>query len=185
MKKTLCFVAAFSLCITLARAQTPSPTPTPVPSVAATAHPNLTGTWNLNLAKSDFDQIPPPASETLVFTQTDSHITVAVTSDSDRGKENYTLGFPTDGTDTPTPKETIPATAELQILSSKGEWKGASFVFTEKITYQGNPGTLTSTFTLSPDGKTLTRVMHISVDQGDFNTTSVFEKQPANVSNPV
>ena len=185
MKKSFCLAAALSLCATLATAQTPSPTSTPVPSAASTAHPNLTGTWNLNLAKSNFDQIPPPVSETLIFTQTGSHFTVAIASDSDRGKENYTLAFPADGTDTPTPKDTIPATAELQILSSKGEWQGASFNFTEKITYQGNPGTLTSTFTLSPDGKTLTRAMHISVDQGDFNTTSVFEKQPANASNPV
>ena len=185
MKKILCLAATLSLCTILVSAQTPSPTPTPVPSAAATAHPNLTGTWNLNLSKSDFDQIPPPVSETLVFTQTGSRFTIEVISDSDRGKENYTLAFPIDGTDTPTPKDTIPATAELQILSSKGEWQGMSFVFTEKITYQGNPGTLISTFTLSPDGKTLTRVMHISVDQGDFNTTSVFEKQPANASNPV
>lgn len=185
MTKTLCLAAALSLCTSSAPAQIPSATPTPVPSAAITTHPDFTGTWNLNLAKSDFDQIPPPARETLVLIQTDSHLTVAVTSDSDRSKENYTLAFPTDGTDTPTPKDTIPTTAELQILSSKGEWKGASFVFTEKITYQGNPGTLTSTFTLSPDGKILTRVMHISVDQGDFDTTSVFEKQPANASNPV
>jgi len=185
MKKILCLAAALSLCTTVVSAQTSSPTPTPVPSAVATAHPNLTGTWSLNLSKSDFDQIPPPVSETLAFTQTGPRLTIGVISDSDRGKENYTLSFPTDGTDTPTPKDTIPATAELQILSSKGEWQGGSFVFTEKITYQGNPGTLTSTFTLSPDGKTLTRVMHISVDQGDFNTTSVFEKQPANASNPV
>ena len=64
---------------------------------------------------------------------------------------------------------------------------GASLILTQRITYQGGAGTLKSTFTLSPDGKTLTRVMHISVDQGEFDTTSVFDKQPVpgGGSNPV
>jgi len=175
MRKTLRLAAVLALSGSLVSAQTPSPAPAAAP--AAAAHPSLTGTWNLNLTKSNFDQVPPPASEILTFTQNDSHFTIAVTSDSDRGKENYTLPFSSDGADTPTPNSTFAETAELRVLSSRGEWQGSSLIFTEKITYEGNPGTLKSTFTLSPDGKTLTRVMDISVDQGNFETTSIFDKQ--------
>lgn len=179
MTKTLCLAAVLALSGSLLTAQTPSPTPAPAAPVVQAAHPDFSGTWTLNLAKSDFDQIPPPASEVLTFTQTGSNFTVAVASDSDRGKENYTLAFPSNGTETPIPSNVFPATAELRILSSKGEWQGSSLILTEKITYQGNPGTLKSTYTLSADGKTLTRAMHITVDQGEFDTTSVFDRQTA------
>ncbi|ODU55298.1 MAG: hypothetical protein BGO25_10845 [Acidobacteriales bacterium 59-55] len=164
-------------------APTPVPTPAPVPAApaatapAATVRPNLTGTWSLDLARSNYDQVPPPTSEFLVFAQAGSGFTVGVTSDNDRGKEVYTLPFATDGTETPTPKGTFSDTATLQYLSTKGEWKGAALVLTQKITYEGAPGSLQSTFTLSPDGRTLTRAMHISVDQGEFDTTSVYDKQ--------
>jgi len=163
---------------------TPAPTPAPVPAatVPATApvaavRLNLAGTWSLDLAKSSYDQVPPPTSEFLVFAQAGPGFTVGVTSDNERGKEVYTLPFTVDGAETPTPKGTFSDTATLRYLSTKGEWKGAALVLTQKITYEGAPGSLQSTFTLSPDGRTLTRAMHISVDQGEFDTTSVYDKQ--------
>ena len=181
MKKILCLATLLTLPISLIHAQTPSAAPAPASppaSVAtATVGPNLAGTWNLNLAKSDYDQVPPPSSEILTLTQTGSAFTSATASDNERGKEVYTLPFTTDGTETPTPKGTFSDTATLQYLSTKAEWKGASLVVTQKILYEAAPGTLKSTFTLSADGKTLTRAMHISVDQGEFDTTAVFEKQ--------
>jgi hypothetical protein len=194
LKKTLCLAALLVLATSLIRAQPPAhaatpesvsvPETAPVPAatVPATApiaavRPNLSGTWSLDLAKSNYDQVPPPTSEFLVFAQAGSGYTVATTSDNERGKEVYTLPFATDGTETATPKGTFSDTATLQYLSTKGEWKGVALVLTQKITYEGAPGSLQSTFTLSPDGRTLTRAMHISVDQGEFDTTSVYDKQ--------
>ena len=180
MKKTLHVAILLFFAFPLIQAQTPAPAAPPAsataPAPAATA-PNLAGTWKLNLAKSDFDQVPPPTSETIVFTRTGADFTIATTSDNERGKEIYTLPFTPDGTETPTPKGTFANTATLQFLSSKADWQGSSLVLTQKIIYQGAPGILKSAFTLSPDGKTLTRVMHISVEQGEFDTTSVFDKQ--------
>ena len=190
--------AVLVLCGPLVFAQAPAPapatTPAPAPAQApATApapavRPDLSGTWTLNLSKSNYDQVPPPDDEILVFSRNGSNFSIATTSDNERGKEVYTLPFSTDGSETPTPKGTFADTATLQFLSTKGEWDGASLVLTQKITYQGGAGTLKSVFTLSPDGKTLTRAMHISVDQGEFDTTSVYDKQPAvaaGTSNPV
>lgn len=197
MTKIPCLAAALVLCGTLVSAQTPTPAPTPAPAPAAApaapavqapaVKPDLSGTWTLDLAKSDYDQIPPPQDETLVFSHSGPAFSIATTSDNERGKEVYTLPFTTDGSETPTPKGVFADTATLQYLSTKGEWKGASLVLTQKILYQSGAGSLKSTFTLSPDGKTLTRMMHISVDQGDFDTTSVYEKQPVATasSNPV
>jgi hypothetical protein len=186
MTKILCFasllVLSGALSGTLVSAQTTSPAPAatsavPVPAPVATVKPDLSGTWKLDLTKSDFDQVPPPADETVVFARTGPAFTIATTSDNERGKEVYTLPFTVDGTDTPTPKGIFADTATLQYLSTKGEWQGASLVLTQKIMYQGAPGSLKSTFTLSADGKTLARAMHISVDQGEFDTNSIFEKQ--------
>ncbi|HZY73928.1 MAG TPA: hypothetical protein VFE22_12545 [Edaphobacter sp.] len=188
MKRTLYFAVLLLLSTSLIHAQAPAPATTPepapvpaatVPTTApvATVRPNLTGTWGLDLAKSNYDQVPPPTTEFLVFAQAGSGFTVGVTSDNERGREVYTLPFTVDGAETPTPKGTFSDTATLRYLSTKGEWKGAALVLTQKITYEGAPGSLQSTFTLSPDGKTLTRAMHISVDQGEFDTTSVYDKQ--------
>ena len=189
MTKTLCLAALLALSGTLVSAQTPSaaPTPstapvatpasTPVTTPAVTAKPDLTGTWKLNLAKSSYDPVPAPESETIVFSKTGSTCTIATTSDNERGKEVYALPFTTDGTETATPKGIFPDTATLQYLSTTGEWQDSALVLTQKISYQSSPGTLKSTFTLSADGKTLTRAMHISVDQGEFDTTSVYDKQ--------
>lgn len=196
--KQILYLAALVVAATsLTQAQAPIPTPTPEPATvpasapttpapvpsatnpatATAVRPNLTGTWVLDLARSNYDQVPPPTDETLVFTQAGSGYTVATTSDNDRGKEVYTLPFATDDTETPTPKGTFSDTAMLRYLSTKGEWKGAALVLTQKIIYDGAPGSLQSSFTLSPDGKTLTRVMHISVDAGEFDTTSVYDKR--------
>lgn len=186
MTKTLCLAAALALSGTLVSAQTatPAPAPSTAPAVApatppaATAKPDFTGTWQLNLEKSDYDQVPPPQDEVLVFAKTGSTFTVATTSDNERGKEVYTLPFATDGTETPTPTGTFANTATLQYLSTKGEWQGSSLVLSQKIMYQDSPGTLKSVLTLSPDGKTLTCAMHISVNQGEFDTTAVYDKKP-------
>lgn len=189
MTKIPCLAAVLLLCGSLVSAQTPTQAPVPAPPTvqAPAAKPDLSGTWTLNLEKSNFDQVPPPQDEIIVFSHTGSTYSIATSSDNERGKEVYTLPFATDGSETPTPKDTFSDTATLQYLSTKGEWQGGSLVLTQKITYQGGAGTLKSTFTLSPDGKTLTRMMHISVDQGEFDTTSVFDKQPATTgaSNPV
>jgi hypothetical protein len=187
MTKTLCFALALTLSGSLAAAQTPSPAPAappapapaaaPAATPAATVKPDLAGTWKLNLEKSDYDQVPPPSDETLTFARTGSTSTIATVSDNERGKEVYTLPYSTDGTEIPTPKGVFADTATLQYVSTKGEWQGSSLILTQKIMYQDSPGTLKSTFTLSPDGKTLTSSMHISVNQGEFDTTSVYEKQ--------
>lgn len=185
MTKIPCLAAMLVLCGTLVSAQTPAPAPAPASAAAAPAvpapvvRPDLSGTWTLNLDKSNYDQVPPPQDETLVFSRNGSTYSIATSSDNDRGKEVYTLPFTTDGNETPTPKGTFADTATLQYLSTKGEWEGASLVLTQKITYESGAGSLKSTFTLSADGKTLTRVMHISVEQGEFDTTSVYDKQPA------
>src|SRR5262249_29192956 len=74
----------------------------PAPSAAATngvagAHPNLSGTWKLNVNKSDFGVMPPPDSQVNVIDHHDPVLKVKVTAEGSQGKQEYELNSTTDG----------------------------------------------------------------------------------------
>jgi hypothetical protein len=50
-------------------------------------------------------------------------------------------------------------------------------VVDSKTAFQGNDVKIKDTYTLSGDGKTLTEVTHVESGMGNFDTTSVFDKQ--------
>jgi hypothetical protein len=45
------------------------------------------------------------------------------------------------------------------------------------VDFQGSPVTIKDTYTLSADGKTLTEVTHAESSMGNFDTTSVYDKE--------
>ncbi len=102
-------------------------------------------------------------------------LTVAVTSAGGDGKQKFTYSLKIGSPETPFPKAEVNETP-LSVVSLKAEWKGASLIISENITYEGGPGTLVATYTLSDDGKTLTKVMDASISQGNFQLKAVFDK---------
>src|SRR5271154_3350240 len=67
-----------------------------LPALAQT--PNLSGTWKMNMSKSDFGQIPPPASE--VQTIVDKEPSLSITTDQKGGMAGDTttvMNLTTDG----------------------------------------------------------------------------------------
>ena len=168
MKKALCVLLVLAGVAMVGLAQT---------GAIHQAKPDFTGTWKLNVAKSDFGEAPQPVSETDVLTQTGDMLKVSIASESERGKRNYVYSVKLDGTDTPFPSDAFPAGSPFKILSSKAEWQGASLVITQTTTFQDAKGTLKATYTLSADGKVLTKATHISMEMGDFDTKSVFDKE--------
>jgi len=150
-------------------------TVTGVAQTVPQAKPNFAGTWNLNLQKSDLGQMAPN-SETYTIAQTADEIKVAIASDSQFGKLNYSFPAKLDGTDTPAPANAFPSDSPFLILTSKAEWKDNALVITQTTTFQDAKGTLVSTYTLSDDGKTLTKSTHIKFDQGEFDSKSVYDK---------
>jgi hypothetical protein len=147
------------------------------PGAAAMIHtgsgsPNLSGTWKLNIAKSSFGQLPPPASQ--VDTIDDSEPSVKVAEDQKGGMMgdlNVTSAFDTTG------KETKAAGMGGADVTSTAHWDGAALVVDSKTAFQGNDVKIKDTYTLSGDGKTLTEVTHVESGMGNFDTTSVFDKQ--------
>jgi hypothetical protein len=138
------------------------------------AKPNFAGTWKLNLAKSESQMAP--TSETDTILQTADEIKVTTDADRGQGSQKYTFAAKLDGTDTPLPADAFPADSPFKLLSSKAVWQGNSLVITQTTSFQDTKGTLQSTYTLSDDGKTLTKATHIKFDQGEFDSKSVYDK---------
>ena len=139
---------------------------------AGQAKPNFSGTWKLTLQKSDLGQFAP-TSETDTITQTADELKIEVASESQRGKRDTTTTAKLDGTDTPNPAA---ANSVFQILSTKATWQGSSLVITQTTSFQDSKGTMTATYTLSDDGKTLTKTTHAVFNENAFDSKSVYDK---------
>ncbi|HEV3483214.1 MAG TPA: hypothetical protein VGR97_12910 [Candidatus Acidoferrales bacterium] len=136
------------------------------------APPSLTGTWKLNVAKSDFGQGQPPASQ--MDTIEDNEPSVKIVEDQKggfMGDMNITTTLSTDG------KPTTSTGMGGSQVTSTAQWDGGSLVVNSKTSFQGSDVTIKDTYTPSPDGKTLKEVAHIESSMGNFDTTSVFDKQ--------
>jgi hypothetical protein len=146
-------------------------------SPAREGRPNFSGKWTLNIATSDYGQLPTPANAREDITQTGDTLKFVHSSETSYGQQNYAFNVVADGTEQLMPEGSFPTEAPFKILSSKAEWHGSALTLLQKTSYQGAPGTLTATYTLSPDGKVLTRITHISLPMGDFDTKAHFDKE--------
>jgi hypothetical protein len=135
------------------------------------AKPNLTGTWNLDPAKSSFGGLEAPKSARYLIRhlgakvemqyEQDGHVTrVDVTPDG----EEHVL-------------ETLPDTENI----ARVYWSGAVLMFEGRIRPLTGSNALpvkwTSRWSLSPDKKVLTIDRHISTEQVSADQKVVFEKE--------
>jgi hypothetical protein len=161
-----------------AAAAAPAPAAmTPAPGAAAMIHtgssaPNLAGTWKLDISKSNFGQMPPPASQMDTIEQTDSGLKITADQKGGMmGDTNNTESFTTDGKES-----TWPGMGGSQVTGT-AQWEGNALVVNAKTSFQGSDVKIKDTYTLSSDGSTLTEVTHVESGMGNFDTTSVFVKQ--------
>ena len=136
----------------------------------AQTKPNFTGTWKLNVAKSEFGMMPPPSSRTDVIEQTDGAIKDTVSAVNQQGDLNYALVIKTDGTESAV--KLGPRDAKISAI-----WAGPALVVSTKLDYDGNAIQIQSQWTLSPDGNTWTQVAHITSPMGEMDQKQIFEKQ--------
>jgi hypothetical protein len=147
------------------------------PGAAAMIHtgagaPNLSGSWKLNIPKSSFGQIPPPASQ--MDTIDDIEPVVKITEDQKggmMGDMNMSSTVDTSG------KETKNSGMGGADVLSTAHWDGVALVVDSKTSFQGSDVKIKDSYTLSADGKTLTEVTHIESGMGNFDTSSVYDKQ--------
>jgi hypothetical protein len=151
---------------------------TATPGAAAMIHagggdaPNLTGTWKLDVAKSDFGQTPPPTSQT--DTIEDNEPSIKIVEDQKggmMGDMSFTMTLSSDG------KETTSTGMGGTPVTSTAHWERSTLVVNSTTSFQGSDVKIKDSYTLSPDGKTLTEVAHLETGMGNFDSTRVFEKQ--------
>ena len=87
------------------------------------------------------------------------------------GDMNLTTTVSTDG------KETTSAGMGGAPVTSIAHWDGIALVIDSKTSFQGSDIKIKDTYTLSSDGKTLTEVTHVESGMGNFDSTSVYDKQ--------
>jgi hypothetical protein len=146
------------------------------PGAAAMIHagaaPNLSGTWKLNVGKSNFGQMPPPASQT--DTIQDNEPTVTIVEDQKggmMGDMNMTTNLDTTG------KETKSKGMGDADVTSTAHWDGVTLVVDSKTSFQGSDVKIKDSYSVSGDGQTLTEVTHVESGMGNFDSTSVYDKQ--------
>jgi hypothetical protein len=154
-----------------AGAVTAKATPPPVVGAPASsgAKPNFSGTWKLDVSKSDFGVLPPDNSRTVVIDHSDPVLKLAVSADGAQGKQDFTLNFTTDG------KEATNNAGGLE-LKSILTWESSTLVDNTKLKYQDQDVTVKEIWLLSDDGKTLTQSAHYTSPMGEMDTKMVYAK---------
>lgn len=142
----------------------------PLMSCLAQQKPDFSGTWKLNVTKSDFGPLPGPESRTDVITHKEPSISNSVTAETAQGKQQYTVSYTTDG------KEAVNTMGPRETKSTL-KWDGSNLKVSSKFLYNNSPVTGEATWSLSADGKTLTINGHFSSAMGEADQTLVFEKQ--------
>ena len=120
--------------------------------------------------------MPPPSSETNVVTQAGDDFNVVVMQTGQVGDQNYPLTFKAGGAESPVPENSFAANSEFKIVNSKAEWAGATLVLMHKGIYQAGALDISTRWTLSDDGKEMTKITSYTLSQGDFVIKTVYEK---------
>jgi len=140
-------------------------------SVASLAadKPNFSGSWKLDVEKSDFGPMPKPERIDYVLTHKDPELTVKSTAMTQAGEISNEVKFLTDGTE---------FTNDLHGQQIKGtaKWEGATLVVTQKATMQGTEIVVVTRWTLADDGKSITQEVSISTPQGELKQKAVLDK---------
>ena len=127
------------------------------------ARPNFTGTWVMDVAKSDLRETPAAKSHVLTIVHKEPNITI----DREVDGRKDSAPFRTDGVETSFKAECCGE------LKSSGRWEGTTLmrrVGNENITQN-------DAWTLSADGKTLTIVRKVEQGGEGFTLKMVFSKK--------
>jgi len=140
-------------------------------SAQSAAIPNLSGTWVLQVDKSDFAGMQAPSARTDVVDHQEPRITIKRTVTANGTENSSNLVYGIDGK----PYKNMVGPSEL---TSTLHWEGSTLVsVTTAPNPQGGDITITDRYELSQDGKTLTQKRTFSVPGQELTQTMVLVKQ--------
>jgi hypothetical protein len=137
----------------------------------AADHPNFTGSWKMNAAKTDFGALPKPSQFDRKIDHKDPVIRMSVHQVSNMGERNVDLNLRTDGRETTNTSPTGEA-------KTTGQWNGRDLNLITTRQMEGGTVITRETWTLSPDGQTLVSITNMQTPRGIFTIRLVLDKQP-------
>jgi len=136
--------------------------------VRAQQKPNLSGNWKMNLMKSNWGAAPAPNSFTRKIVHTEPSISIDEEQDTPLGLQKTARKLTTDG------KESTFDVGGAEVKAT-ANWEGSTLLVVTKVDVADV--SYKDRMSLSPDGKTLTSVVHVDTPGGAVDVTVVFDKQ--------
>ncbi len=146
----------------------------PLPAGVQDAKPDFSGKWSLDVAKSDFGQMPPPDSILSVIDHKEPNIRITTTQKGQQGEVTNERVMTTDGKDN---VNTLKTMGGDQQVTSTTRWNGKVLATAFQLKFQDLLLDISEAMELSADGMVLTVTRNIKTEQGDFGQKTVFSKQ--------
>jgi hypothetical protein len=130
--------------------------------------PNFSGEWKMDAAKSNFGQLPPPASFVRKIQHKDPSLIIIEEQTANGMQSTTTRSVTTDGK---------PTTLQLNSIAAicSAVWDGSDVIASTAMDAAGLK--FTDRMSLSADGKVLTSKVQIVTPQGNADLTIVFDRQ--------
>jgi hypothetical protein len=119
------------------------------------AHPDLDGTWVLNVARSDYGDFPGPNAETLKIHRDGGHVRLDIASMVRRSTRTYSLDLPLDGTEVRYPLSADIRVGTTILRSAAAAWRGDALVITETVQHMQEMTVLEAIYTRGSDGRSM------------------------------
>lgn len=139
-------------------------------AMAQDGKPNFSGTWELQVAKSDFGPLPAPQGQTNAIEHKDPKLKITATAKTDQGDRTTVRNFTTDGEEN---------TNQLgnATMKSRTRWVEKELVIDATFEAQGNKVQIKDRWQLSDDGKTLTVARTLSSEMGVAEQKLIFDRK--------
>lgn len=139
-------------------------------TLVAQTVPNLSGTWILQVAESDFGPLPAPERRTDIITHEEPRLVVRRMTMAQGQEASLELRYAVNGE----PHENDAGGA---VVVSRLRWDGSVLVMTSTVSSPQGEVVLTDRYSLSPDGQTLTQARTLQVQGQEFAQRMVLKKQ--------
>ena len=132
----------------------------------AQSKPNVSGTWNMNLAKSKF-AAGGPQKITIKFEQKDASLQEWFTIGGEQGERTLEFTYKTDGSQNA-------AQVDGRDVKTMAKWEGDSLLI---VITDPSGGIFSRKFTMTEGGKSMTIAVRQTSPNGDKDDTVFLEKQ--------
>jgi len=135
---------------------------------------DFSGTWKLNLEKSDYGDLQGPSSRIDVIDQKGELISERVVAKVRNKIQNYTLTFSTDGRTTVLPQDSYVRMGFVTLHNISAYWQDSSLVVMQGMYFEDYDIVAKNLYSLSADGNTL--IIAVSLNGGDSAAKFVFDR---------